>query len=408
MVSEASHEQPRLSPYVLDAVIALAVFLFALPSGLSMSFSTVLNGPAALAFAVPLIWRRTAPDAAALALLPAHLAQLALAPSPVTGNISVPIMMYAVAAYGRERWTRLWLAIGLVASLLAGLRWTYPNWRDPGGLISLTFTVGSCAAMVAASWFAGSLRRSQLARGRIDADRTAGLHREQVQAVRLAATEERQRIAREMHDIVAHSLSIIVVQADGARYVVTEAPGDAEARLARAATAIDTIADTARAALAETRRLVGVLHSEDVPDLAPAAALADIPQLVGTLADTGRAVTLDVIGDPRSHLSLGAVGELAAFRVVQESLTNVLKHAGPDASATVTLHHRPEGLTISVRDDGPGASTPDGQGHGLDGMHERIRALGGTLHTRTAPGWGFEVIAFLPAPLIPFNQGEAP
>lgn len=244
----------------------------------------------------------------------------------------------------------------------------------------------------------GSLRRSKLAEVAALRERAEAVEREHAHAVQLAATEERQRLAREMHDIVAHSLSIIVVQADGAHYVAAESPGDAGARLAQTARAIETIQSTARAALAETRRLVGVLHAAgDAAELAPAASIADIATLVQNVTDAGRPATLTVVGDPAAHGPLGATGELTAYRIVQESLTNVMKHAGPGARAWVTLTHSPAGLGILVADDGRGAAMSDGQGNGLLGMRERVGALGGTLSTRNRIGGGFEVVAHLPA-----------
>ena len=391
----------RVRPPAFDVALAAAVFVLALfvapfagivPAGLALVW--------AAGYALPLAWRRVAPDAAALGIVPAHLLQLLLTSTPVPGNISVPIALYAVAAYGQESRARQWLAGGLLASLLAGVRWAGlgpAGFRVFDNYFGVALTVGSCAAVVMAAWYMGSLRRAQVSRQQALSDRADALQRQQVQAVQLAATEERQRIAREMHDIVAHSLSIIVVQADGAHYVATEAPGPAEERLDRAASALETIQTTARSALAETRRLVGVLHSDDGADRAPAASLADLPALIAKVTETGRRVAYEAVGDPGVHPPLGPVGELTAYRVVQESLTNVMKHAGPDASARVRLTHRREGVTVTVRDDGSGATASDGQGHGLIGMAERVHALGGSLVTGNIPGGGFEVTAYLPA-----------
>lgn len=384
------------STLLWDAVLAAGLLLVFWVGGARMPYGTVGGLLMAVGFAAPLVWRRTAPDAAAVGLIPVHLVQLVSVSEPLLGNITVPIALYAVAAYGRERWARTWLVGGLLCSLLAGASWTVWGYgrRD---LIGFALATGSCSAVVAAAWFMGSLRRSRIARTQAVKDRADALQREEVQAVKLAATQERQRIAREMHDIVAHSLSIIVVQADGAKYVATEAPGAPEDRLARAASAIDTIATTARSALAETRRLVGVLHDDDGADLAPASGLDDLPTLVETVVAAGRPATLTVSGDPASHDPLGQTAELAGYRVVQEALTNVMKHAGPDARVAVTVFHRPEGVTIAVLDDGRGVVASDGHGHGLVGMRERVHAAGGSLFAGNSPLGGFAVNAFLPA-----------
>lgn len=388
----------RTSVWIADGLLALAVFCFAMfGDAFTGVTGTVRAVVQSLLFALPVAARRIAPDLATLAIIPAFVLQLATSSTPLTGDITAPMMMYAVAAYGQEHWTRLWLAFGLLTSGIAGATWAMASFGLGELLVTFLTLTGACAAAVTAAWFMGSLRRSTVARQTSDAERAAALQREQVQAVQLAATNERQRIAREMHDIVAHSLSIIVVQADGARYVVAEAPGDAQARLDKAAAAIETIASTARAALGETRRLVGVLHSEETSELTPTEGLADIPALVEGLTTAGRKAWLVADGDPASHPPLAAVAELAAYRVVQESLTNVLKHAGPDASTWVVLHHRPEGLTVGVRDDGPGSGGGDGHGHGLSGLRERVGSLGGTLFAHSVPGGGFEVAAYIPA-----------
>lgn len=378
---------------VIDGIIALGVFLFSLLGGQSVLVAIVQG----LLFALPVGFRRVDPDIATLAVIPAFILQLFLTDTPMPGDIAAPIMLYTVAAYGRPRWTQAWLIFGLLCGGVAGFYWTRSVYDASVWPFTFVIITGGCAAFVAAAWFMGSLRRSRLAGQQANEDRAAALQREQVQAVQLAATTERQRIAREMHDIVAHSLSIIVVQADGARYVATEAPGDPEARLAQAATAIETIAATARSALGETRRLVGVLHDDQGAELTPTEGLADIAGLVQNLTMAGRNAWLMIEGDPASHPPLGAVAELAAYRVVQESITNVLKHAGPAASTWVLLQHRPEGLTVCVRDNGPGSTGGDGRGHGLSGLSARVGSLGGTLFAHTMPGGGFEVAAHLPA-----------
>ncbi|MDN5985440.1 MAG: hypothetical protein L0H88_06950, partial [Propionibacterium sp.] len=160
--------------------------------------------------------------------------------------------------------------------------------------------------------------------------------------------------------------------------------------------ALDTIGQTARTALRDTRALVGALRDGESVEMAPQPQLDDIPQLVASTANSGLPVELTIDGDPAWHAPLGPAQQAAAYRIVQESLTNVIKHAGPGAQAWVRLIHDPAGLTIWVRDDGQGTQTNDGLGHGLIGMRERVASSHGTLTARNRLDGGFEVIATLP------------
>lgn len=354
------------------------------------------------AYVAPLAWRRTHADRAAVALVVTHLVQLVVLGTPTLGNFVVPVILYSVAAFGDRRWSEMWLAVGLVGSLLAGLRWSSlfgtRSDRPFEVALSVAIVLTMCGAIVVASWGLGALARSRRASAEAWRERAQALERERYQGILLSESQARQQIAREMHDIVAHSLSVIVIQADGGAYLAG-LDGDPEKRLASAAQALETIKTTARSALGETRRLVGVLREDDSgAERAPSETLADVPALVARLTDAGRAASLEVVGDPVSHPPLTPGAELALYRIVQESLTNVIKHAGPGAAASVTIAHSPTGLTVTVRDDGRGAGPSDGQGHGMVGMRERMAAYGGTLATHNLPRGGFEVVAHLPAP----------
>lgn len=197
-----------------------------------------------------------------------------------------------------------------------------------------------------------------------------------------------------MHDIVAHSLSVVVVQADGAAYTATHSEGFDRDHAHRALTTIATIA---REALSETRHLVGVLRTaeDDDTDLVytPTETLADLPDLVDRVAASGIDVTLEQVVDPAV---VPRETGLAAFRIVQESLTNVIKHAGPHARVTVRVVSDAQ-LRVEVRDDGRGAAaSDDGNGHGLIGMRERAASVGGTMTAAPAIGGGYVVTAALP------------
>lgn len=406
----------RLKPRWGDVVLAAFIGLFTLGGLDSAGFgvpavSMVVVLVWALAYALPLVWRRTFPVTATLALLPAHLAQLAFTNSVLPGNVTVPIMVYAVARYGQQQWARrcLWLALG--GGLLAGLDWglNMPGSVRPGlpgATAQVVANTIPCVAVVLATWFAGQWARQRDLTHQSWKERAEALERERAQGQALIAQEERNRLAREMHDIVAHSLSVIVVQSDGAGYLAAHNElGDPEARLAQVTKAIETIGQTARTALGETRRLVGVLRQDgEALDMAPAATIHQIGELVEQLRSAGVPASFTSQGDPAQHAPFSEGAQMAVYRVVQESLTNVMKHAGPGATVAVTLTHGRDGLSVRVADTGSGPTSTDGLGHGLVGMRERMAAWGGTLNAGPRRGGGFEVFATLPA----HNPSPAP
>lgn len=399
---------PRVpTPLPLDVVWTVLVALVVFPGLASIDSSpstlTVLWG---FAFVLPVLWRRAAPDAATLAVIPAHLAQLVFTDQPSPGNIVVPLMMFAVAAYGRLRFRLWWLAFGGAASLAAAIDWTIPRaldaahmgFPDPVAyLASGVLSFAALASLVSAAWAIGAFVRATAQARQASRDSLAAQSLQHEQAVQLTATQERQRLAREMHDVVAHSLAVIVVQADGGAYAAAM-EGDPASRLATAEKALTTIRQTAQDALTETRRLVGVLRSDQDTELAPAAGLGDIHDLVQGLARAGRDIRLHVTGDPGLRRLLSPGLELAVFRIVQEALTNTVKHAGSAVSVLVHVHHAPTELVVQVRDTGVGAGQSDGLGHGLVGMRERVSAFGGTLAAHNHPDGGFVVTARFPTP----------
>jgi signal transduction histidine kinase len=207
--------------------------------------------------------------------------------------------------------------------------------------------------------------------------------------------EERTRIARELHDVVAHRVSLMTVQAGAAKAVAAQDPEGA----LRAMSAVE---EAGRQALDELRHLLGVLRPEtDLDGLGPQPGLADLPRLVEQTRGAGLDVSLATDG---VVAGLPARVDLFAYRIVQEALTNVLKHAGPGARTEVRLGSDGRGVVIEVLDDGPGATAPPGpdaddagaRGHGIVGMRERARLLGGTLDASPRPGGGFSVVAHLP------------
>ncbi|MBV8444991.1 MAG: sensor histidine kinase, partial [Candidatus Dormibacteraeota bacterium] len=226
--------------------------------------------------------------------------------------------------------------------------------------------------------------------------RATQLERERELLAQQSVAEERVRIARELHDIVAHHLSIITVQAGALRAEV--APDSAPARTA------DVIARTGHQAMDEMRRMLGVLRlggGEDTLGLAPQPGIAEIEQLVAQTRAAGVETTLRIDGERRM---LPPAIEASAYRIVQEALTNVLRHAGP-ARCTVVLAFQSEFLEVSITDDGRGAAADNGEptapGHGLVGMRERVAMFGGDLFAGTVPGGGFAVRASLPFAAVP-------
>jgi signal transduction histidine kinase len=221
-------------------------------------------------------------------------------------------------------------------------------------------------------------------------DKATRLEAERSAQAKVAAAAERARIARELHDVVAHHVSVMVVQADGAGYALRTDPD-------RAGAALEAIADTGRQALNEMRRLLGVLRSaDDQATLAPVPGLDELRELLDQARAAGLEVSYTLSGTPR-ELPEGV--ELAAYRVVQESLTNTRKHAGLAATAAVALRYGADGLTVQVTDDGLGVvSAEDTGGHGLAGMRERIAMYGGTVTAGPLASGGFGVTASLPCP----------
>ena len=203
-----------------------------------------------------------------------------------------------------------------------------------------------------------------------------------------AVEEERSRITRELHDVLAHSVSVMTVQASAVRRLLTP-------EQEREREALRTVEETGRQALSEMRRMLGILRTEeDVPALAPQPGLKTLPALVEQVRRSGLPVELTVEGEP---VQLSAGVDLSAYRIVQEALTNTLKHAGSPAQAWVAVRYGGDDVEIEVADDGRNHGESDGGGHGLIGMRERVALCGGELQSGPRPGGGFRISARLPA-----------
>jgi signal transduction histidine kinase len=331
---------------------------------------------------LPLAARRRFPLAVLATSVASGLAFAALGLPPIVLGLAILVAVYSVAAYG-SRWVALaGLAVAEVG--LAAVQLT------PGrtGADTLVINMG----VVAAAWLLGHFAHNYRAYAARLEERTAELERAREELARRAVTEERLRLARELHDVVAHAMSVIAVQSGVGAHVATTQPKEARKALA-------AIEATSRAALTELRRLLGVLRQEDEPhgDLAPMPGLADLEGLLAEVAKAGLAVKLQVHGT-RPPLPAGV--DLSAYRIVQEALTNVVKHAGP-AHAQVVVGYGDQEVTVEIIDDGRGAvtSVTDGRagtGNGLIGMRERVAAFGGDLEVGPRPHGGFRVAARLP------------
>jgi signal transduction histidine kinase len=241
---------------------------------------------------------------------------------------------------------------------------------------------------LAVAWLAGENLRIRQERWAAARDRAQRLEEEREERARRAVTAERLRIARELHDVVAHSMSVMAVQAGVAHHVLDSRPEVARQALA-------TVETGARAALVEMRRLLGVLRQEgeSASSLAPAPTLADIGALAAQFRAAGLAVDVRGGGEVPGEVPEGV--ELSAYRIVQEGLTNVLRHGGPRAE--VRIDHEPGRLRLTVSDEGPASeSVSPGGGHGLVGMRERVAVFGGEFSAGPRPGGGFTVRATLP------------
>ena len=295
------------------------------------------------------------------------------------GAIPAGIMVfYAIGAFLPELRSRLALAIG-VAGMSADVL------VDGGGLSGLFF---NGIMLTVLPWTVGRMLRERAARERALRELAEQLDAGREQSARSAAFNERARIARELHDVIAHSVSVMVIQAGGARIVMGDEPDRAEASLL-------AVERAGREALAEMRRLLGVLDiGQDPHALTPQPGLADVSDLVTRTREAGLATDLRVDGDA---VTVSPALDLCAYRIVQEALTNAIKHAGP-ARAEVHLRWGSEALELQVTDDGRGAAAIGGvfSGHGIAGMRERVGLHGGSIQAGPGAGGGFCVQARLP------------
>ncbi|MEV6941069.1 sensor histidine kinase [Streptomyces sp. NPDC051172] len=375
-----------------------AVFLFGI-SLLSGTASSAVRGTDSPALIVPIAFllclvialRRRMPEKMLLLTIGLGLAQLVLNVQTMAADFAMLVIVYTVATTGNRWASRLALAVGLCAAPMAQTRWPLDGNALGNAAKAVFLTVPFALA-----WVLGDSIRTRRAYFAQLEERAARLEKEREAQAKVAVAAERARIARELHDVVAHNVSVMVVQADGAAYVLDAAPDQAKK-------ALETISSTGRQALAEMRRLLGVLRTgehKEVGEYVPQPDVDQIDELIEQCRTSGLPVDFKVEGTPRP---LPSGVELTAYRIVQEALTNTRKHGGPNAGASVRLVYFDDGLGLLVEDDGKGAphelyeeGGADGQGHGLIGMRERVGMVGGTLDAGPRPGGGFRISALLP------------
>ncbi len=346
---------------------------------LHLDYERSLFVPLMLLVPLTLLWRTRYPLAVMVLNLGAWVVIDLFTPAnedPLTLAIALGVAVYSVGAHTGG--LRALVGAALIASMITLA--TTIDW-DGGSLADLVGNLFFFTAIFGGTWLAGRAMRRRRGREReliVDRDEKA----------RQAVLEERTRIARELHDVVAHAISVIVLQARGARHALADDPEEARG-------AIDAIEGTATKALAEMRRLLGVLREDDEEImLAPQPSLAHLDTLVAHVRDAGLPVELRYEGTPR-ELAPGV--DVSGYRIVQEALTNALKHAGP-ASAQVLVRYGDEALEIEIADTGAAVANGSGpgSGHGLAGMRERVAVFGGDLEAGPRAKGGYAVRARLP------------
>jgi signal transduction histidine kinase len=333
-----------------------------------------------IALVIPLVARRRHPDVVFLALAGLAFVQW-LADVPLAADASLLVALYTVAARRRARDALVAAGVLEFGVVLASVRFAPASDGLAGSLVFLS-------GLVVAALFTGIALRSHTEYLASIVDRTRRLEHERDQQARLAATEERTRIAREMHDIVAHSLSVVIALADGAS--LSNAQGADEAT-----EAMRQVSTVGREALDEMRRLLGVLRDDaDAAELTPQPGLARLEDLLEQVRAVGLPVRVTVSGEPGP---ISPIEDATAYRIVQESLTNTLKHADQPTEVSVAIVWTPESLSLAVRDDGRvGRGFRRTSGHGLLGMAERAALFDGIVSAGPIAGRGWQVNASLP------------
>ncbi len=400
--------KPALGLRRLDVGIALALCTLAMlytgpgtDFGLSgMREQDFLGIVLIIAQTLPLIWRQSTPRTVLVIVLAAWVVDRGLEYRDTIAMLGLVVAIHAVATFLPTRQAYRWGGVALVIT---------SGWTTLGILSSDSVQIVHLVTMILVITIPFGIGRADaLSRERATALEVAhrGAVLSQREATEAAIRTERARIARELHDVVAHEITVMTLQAEGARRALGEAkPAVTEA--------LRIISDSGRKGLVEMNRMIGVLRDSSesesgepevgtsyapasVVHLDPMPALASLPALAKQVEDAGLPVDLKIIG--KAHVPAGV--ELSAYRIVQESLTNALKHAGPGARASALVLRDPEAVTVTIEDDGRGViadALATGGGHGIAGIRERVLALGGSIELGPRPGGGFRISAVLPS-----------
>ena len=387
MMTDLSEAHRRL---LVDAATALGAFLFLVVPMVALGLPdwVAVFGWSTL-MVVSLAFRRINPLLAVVVCAVAGTGMVIQVTTPVPAMLTVLVVIFSAARYLSLTAGLVVIPLGIAASIIGPLSWLgrIPEGQRflAGGLLSLL-----CLSAMVNAYLLGRRITVQGHVAKLDEalaeERFLAGERSTQDATELADGRARAEVARELHDVVAHSLSVIVVQAEGAKALATKKP---EAAIE----ALDVIARTGRSSIEEMRRIVSLLRGESDADFGPSPSLPQIPEMI---AKAGPRITLEMPEElPPVPESLG----LTAFRVVQESVTNFLKHAGPTAQAIATITCEPEAIDIRVTDDGVGVqASTEGRGAGVRGMRERVAAMGGTFKAGPRTGGGYEVKVRLPLP----------
>ncbi|MDI6097028.1 histidine kinase [Actinoplanes sp. NEAU-A12] len=382
----------RERPLRLDLALTGLTWVVCGPASALVAGATGLT--VATAGIVALVFRRRFPALVLGWSAAAFAVQLLVVPIPLPGNAAQAIVVYTVAARVASLGVRL-LALGcaVAGSLAGGFRWSTPPQYARNALV-IGVTLAVCSVLI---WVIGELVRGGRANTRALYEARIRLEENRLQEERLAAQRRRMVAAAEIHDIVAHSLTVVIVQADAGEYAAGHAPAweraDAGAVLA-------TVAGTARTALAEVRGVIEMLHQPESAGEPPGAAvnLEDVRRLIESVRAAG--LPVQVTGIDAWFDEMPAAVRLAVFRAIREALTNVLKHAGAGANAWLTVERGGDAVRVRVEDDGPGPPTPAPSaaksGHGLNGLRERLSEVDGVLTAGPRPGHGFLVEVTIP------------
>jgi signal transduction histidine kinase len=417
----------RRHPKLVDGPLALLVLGFGLSFYGSWARHPALI-PVIVALAIPIVFRRQYPTAAFAAVVAVGAVQIVAFGFPTTADVSVLVLLYSLAVSRPRRASAPGLAICVLGAAVAAVRWRAAGGATPW---QVPLTLGLVSAPALLTWLAADSVRWRRGYYAALEEKTHRLERERDALAQVAAAAERARIARELHDIVAHHVSVMVVQADGAAFALENSPD-------KTREALGAISGTGRQALAEMRRLLGMLRSPAAgPELAPVPGTSQLSALLEQTRAAGVPVSFSLEGTPVASRAGRADGaDLAVYRVVQEALTNVRRHGGPGASAEVSIRYTADSVTVGVTDDGRGAAAqlpaaavteaggPEAAsteaagteaagteaattGHGLHGMRERVELYGGTVMAGPRPGGGYQVTATLPLTSAELTRGAA-